>query len=225
MKILDYKKLCEENYYQIDWDRNETHYVEPLNGVQVYQHGEVTIHRDGYRDPDWRRRFFDLTGLSANVLSEDFPGRKFFSPSGEPVKKNSIDAETLIYDPERRVAYKIAGWGHHLSFFRPDEIGTSTSFVPVIVPQPKRKAEEMAKLKEYIELGTTLATLETVIHRYHGISTATQKIIESGSYPKDLTKDAAQAFCLNLVTAKSSVESYILKATSNTHQYPYLIVD
>lgn len=228
MKTLNYKDhLGPEGQYQCDWEREGIRYVEPLHGVRIYAHGEVVVSRSGYRDPDWRRDFQSLTGLSSNMVKDDFYGKQFFSPSGEPIKKNSIKDGILIYDPERKVAYGAKNWRGELSFFYHDELARADQMVEVVVPQPLFKAKKLAELKECIDLGTTMDAVgeHEPFYRRKSLTHQSRLILDSGKYPVDLTKKLAQEFCLNIVRAHMELDAYLTEKTSNRHFYPYLIVE
>lgn len=113
MEALNYKDVVHQSWescdgvpegYKIDWSRNEEKYKTPLNAIKVYQGGRVSLHTMGYRNPDLRKRLQGY-GVDLQVTSQ-IRGLKFFTPAGEPVPKNQIEADILLLDHEHKMALR-----------------------------------------------------------------------------------------------------------------------
>lgn len=166
MKPLKFKDVAHQSWdscggvpeaYKIDWSRNEEKYknVARQSEVRVYQGGRVSLHTNGYRDPDLRKKLLHEYGLDLQVTAQ-IRGLKFFTPDGDPVPKNKIKEEILLLDHEHKIALR----GREIHWVDTGYAPKSDQKITTRSRDKKKEAEFKDRWSEALNLAVTMFTLD-----------------------------------------------------------------
>ena len=220
--------------YAIDWDNAELKYKEPLPGVLVYENGVILVHRNGYRDPEWRRSAFQIFGLEF-VLKKDLVGVVFESPdTGERVNKSAIEADILLRDRKFGRVYATHNWQcDHRSLRFVSADSQPMGGLPVVhySPNKQREAERLAAIEPMIKLGITLREVEGCGRQLKSYQMAWQlgynnRRMLTGELPlpENLQGEDAQDFCKTIARCEPLARSVVRAGARDKYEPKYLLI-
>jgi len=205
--------------YAIDWEKGERKYRIPYPGIRVYEHGEVLIAGNGYRDPVWRIKVESRFGLRFRLL-RDITHAKFYSPEGEPVRKQEIGGGVFLQEGDR-----IYSCRHDapLSLYYDTAQLSPEQYVCYARRNLEKEKARLIQLEEYFALGDTLVAMKGTLGYF--LTLEPRETLTKGRYPKDLESPETQEFCHAISSHKKETIDLIIDKCKDEYEKPYLIVE
>jgi hypothetical protein len=224
------QSYCSFGRYAIDWETAaELKYKEPIGGIRVYENGVILVHRNGYRDPDWRskvRAMFDLNF----ELTKDLIGMTFTNPdTGAVVPRSAILHEILLHDTTLGRVYCVGNWALSDSIRFVSEHAQPMGSLPVTyrVRNKARGEERLAALHDHFELGRTLLAMKGgEMSRYRrGVDYEMRRVLSGEAPPPtNLRAKTTQDLCYALAEVEPQAKRLIQSCARDVFTPKHLLI-